>query len=149
MDAPEYQLFGPRDHLGFARNVNVHGSYYGTDNAAIVDATPQVVFEWIAAKIARLGWHIVVHFEGQDLGEAAPLVRRMAGIVVVIRMRRADVTEGVEDAAPRAILYVFQELLSTKVRCGAAGEVASSTRGRGVLVSRTLNNNTQRQDGHA
>ncbi len=40
----------------------------------MLDATPHEVFERIVAKVARLGWHIIVHFAWQDLGEAAPLV---------------------------------------------------------------------------
>jgi 2-pyrone-4,6-dicarboxylate lactonase len=37
-DAPKAQLFKVRDFLGFARNVIVQPSCYGTDNDAIVDA---------------------------------------------------------------------------------------------------------------
>jgi 2-pyrone-4,6-dicarboxylate lactonase len=37
-DAPKEELFKLRDFLGFARNVIVQPSCYGTDNAAIVDA---------------------------------------------------------------------------------------------------------------
>jgi 2-pyrone-4,6-dicarboxylate lactonase len=37
-DAPKAELFKVRDFLGFARNVIVQPSCYGTDNDAIVDA---------------------------------------------------------------------------------------------------------------
>ncbi|WP_305968670.1 MULTISPECIES: hypothetical protein [unclassified Mameliella] len=147
MDAHKDQQFGPRDHLGFARNVNVKGSGHDADNAAIVDATPQEVFEWIAAKIARLGWHIVVHFAGQELVEAAPLVRRLAGIVVVNRMGRPDVTEGVEDTASRAFMDVFKEFLSAKVRCGWRRRLQHPRPGRSG--EQDTEQHTQRQDGHA
>lgn len=75
----------------------------------LVDATPHEVFERIAAKVARLGWHIVVYFEGQDLEEVAPLVRRLPGIVVVDHMGRPDVTEGVEGAGFRAFMDFLAE----------------------------------------
>jgi 2-pyrone-4,6-dicarboxylate lactonase len=75
----------------------------------LVDATPHKVFERIAAKVARLGWHIVVYFEGQDLAEVAPLVRRLPGIVVVDHMGRPDVTEGVEGAGFRAFMDFLAE----------------------------------------
>ncbi|GGF51130.1 2-pyrone-4,6-dicarboxylate lactonase [Mameliella alba] len=75
----------------------------------LVDATPHEVFERIAAKVARLGWHIVVYFEGQDLAEVAPLVRRLPGIVVVDHMGRPDVTEGVEGVGFRAFMEFLAE----------------------------------------
>lgn len=64
----------------------------------LVEATPHAVFEQIAARVAALGWHIVVYFEGQDLKEVAPLVRRLPGIVVVDHMGRPDVSAGVAGA---------------------------------------------------
>ncbi|WP_300442041.1 amidohydrolase family protein [uncultured Mameliella sp.] len=75
----------------------------------LVDATPHEVFERIAAKVARLGWHIVVYFEGPDLEEVAPLVRRLPGIVVVDHMGRPDVAEGIEGAGFRAFMEFLAE----------------------------------------
>lgn len=75
----------------------------------LVEATPHAVFERIAEKVARLGWHIVVYFEGQDLDEVAPLVRRLPGIVVVDHMGRPDVTAGVEGAGFRAFMDFLAE----------------------------------------
>jgi 2-pyrone-4,6-dicarboxylate lactonase len=37
-DASKEQLFGLRDHLGFARNVVVQATCHGADNSAVVDA---------------------------------------------------------------------------------------------------------------
>jgi 2-pyrone-4,6-dicarboxylate lactonase len=37
-DASKAQLFGLRDHLGFARNVIVQATCHGADNSAVVDA---------------------------------------------------------------------------------------------------------------
>ncbi|WP_417205405.1 amidohydrolase family protein [Antarctobacter sp.] len=75
----------------------------------LVEATPHAVFERIAEKVARLGWHIVVYFEGQDLDEVAPLVRRLPGIVVVDHMGRPDLTAGVEGAGFRAFMDFLAE----------------------------------------
>lgn len=75
----------------------------------LVDATPHAVFEQIADKVARLGWHIVVYFEGQDLDEVAPLVRRLPGVVVVDHMGRPDVTAGVDGAEFRAFMDFLAE----------------------------------------
>ncbi|RMF40476.1 MAG: 2-pyrone-4,6-dicarboxylate hydrolase [Alphaproteobacteria bacterium] len=70
----------------------------------LVDATPHAVFERIAERVVRLGWHFVVYFEGQDLDEVAPLIRRLPGIVVVDHMGRPDVSAGVDGAGFAAFL---------------------------------------------
>lgn len=75
----------------------------------LVEATPHAVFERIARKVAALGWHIVVYFEGPDLEEVAPLVRRLPGIVVVDHMGRPDVAQGVEGAGFRAFCDFLAE----------------------------------------
>ena len=75
----------------------------------LVDATPKEIFLEIADRIAKLGWHIVVYFEGPDLEEVAPLVRRLPGIVVVDHMGRPDVAEGIEGAGFRAFMEFLAE----------------------------------------
>lgn len=70
----------------------------------LVDDTPHEVFERIAAKVNRLGWHIVVYFEAADLADVAPLVKRLPGCVVVDHMGRPDVTKGVDSAEFAAFL---------------------------------------------
>jgi 2-pyrone-4,6-dicarboxylate lactonase len=71
----------------------------------LVDSVPQAVFVAIAAKVAPLGWHIVVYFEGQDLADVAPLIARLPGRVVVDHMGRPDVSAGVDHQG-------FQEFLT-------------------------------------
>ncbi|MDU8945418.1 amidohydrolase family protein [Ovoidimarina sediminis] len=85
----------------------------------LVDATPHAVFERIAARVAELGWHIVVYFEAQDLDDIAPLVRRLPGIVVVDHMGRPDVAGGVDDPAFGAFLKLLSEKpdIWVKVSC--------------------------------
>ena len=62
----------------------------------LVDDTPHEVFERIAARVARLGWHIVVYFEAEQLETIAPLIARLPGIVVVDHMGRPDVSQSVD-----------------------------------------------------
>lgn len=62
----------------------------------LVDATPHEVFERIAARVHRLGWHVVVYFEARDLAEVAPLISRLPGNVVVDHMGRPDVQQGID-----------------------------------------------------
>lgn len=61
----------------------------------LVDATPKDVFLGIAEKVARLGWHIVVYFEAQDLEELVPFLESLPTTIVVDHMGRPDVSKGV------------------------------------------------------
>lgn len=61
----------------------------------LVDVTPRDVFMDIAVRIAKLGWHIVVYFEAQDLEELIPFLVQFPTIVVVDHMGRPDVSKGV------------------------------------------------------
>jgi 2-pyrone-4,6-dicarboxylate lactonase len=62
----------------------------------LVDATPKEVFLGIAEKIARLGWHIVVYFEAQDLEGLVPFLKQLPTIIVVDHMGRPDIAKGVD-----------------------------------------------------
>jgi 2-pyrone-4,6-dicarboxylate lactonase len=57
----------------------------------LVDVTPPEVLERIAARIAPLGWHVVVYFEAADLESLEPFLARLPTIVVVDHMGRPDV----------------------------------------------------------
>ncbi len=62
----------------------------------LVDATPKEVFTRIATRVARLGWHIVVYFEADDLQELVPFLESLPTVIVVDHMGRPDVTKGVD-----------------------------------------------------
>ncbi len=62
----------------------------------LVDSTPKEVFLGIAEKIARLGWHIVVYFEAQDLEGLIPFLRQLPTVIVVDHMGRPDIAKGVD-----------------------------------------------------
>ncbi|MDF0605691.1 amidohydrolase family protein [Neisseriaceae bacterium TC5R-5] len=59
----------------------------------LVDFTPPAVLQKIAARIAALGWHVVVYFEAADLAELSPFFIELPTIVVVDHMGRPDVSQ--------------------------------------------------------
>ena len=85
----------------------------------LVDATPKEVFLRIADKIARLGWHIVVYFEAQDLEELTPFLERLPTIIVVDHMGRPDVSKGVDSPEFRRFVALLEnhDNIWTKVSC--------------------------------
>ncbi len=62
----------------------------------LVDFTPRDVLERIAARIAPLGWHIVVYFEMPDLPELEDFFTSLPTAVLVDHMGRPDVKKGVD-----------------------------------------------------
>lgn len=85
----------------------------------LVDATPREVFLQTAARVQRLGWHIVVYFEAPDLADLTPFLKQLPGIVVVDHMGRPDVSAPVEGAAFQAFADLMTAMpnLWTKVSC--------------------------------
>jgi 2-pyrone-4,6-dicarboxylate lactonase len=59
----------------------------------LVDVTPEDDLRDIVARIAPLGWHIVVYFEAQDLAGLRPFLASLPVIIVVDHMGRPDVTK--------------------------------------------------------
>jgi 2-pyrone-4,6-dicarboxylate lactonase len=62
----------------------------------LVDSTPRDVMQRIAARIAGLGWHIVIYFEHADLDEMGPFLTSLPTTLVFDHMACPNVTEGVE-----------------------------------------------------
>src|SRR3954463_4066226 len=48
----------------------------------LVDSTPKDVMVRIAARIAKLGWHIVIYFEHEDLDEMGPFLKSLPTTLV-------------------------------------------------------------------
>lgn len=85
----------------------------------LVDATPREVFLGIANKIARLGWHIVVYFEAQDLEDLTPFLNQLPTIIVVDHMGRPDIAAGADSQAFEMFLELMDKNTNvwSKVTC--------------------------------
>ena len=70
----------------------------------LVDALPKEGLLEVAHKIAPLGWHIVIYFEGQELPEHYDFFASLPTTVVVDHMGRPDVTRAVD--GPEFALYL-------------------------------------------
>lgn len=76
---------------------------------SLVALTPPEVHQKIAARVAALGWHIVVYFENRDLAELAPFLASLPGTVVIDHMARTDVTKGVDGDEFQNLLKFMDE----------------------------------------
>ena len=70
----------------------------------LVDFTPRDELMEIAARIAPLGWHVVIYFEAVDLPELWGFFTALPGTVVVDHMGRPDV--GLAADGPQFELFV-------------------------------------------
>ncbi|MFT3789973.1 MAG: amidohydrolase family protein [Rudaea sp.] len=70
----------------------------------LVDFTPKVELLEIAARIAELGWHVVVYFEAADLPELWDFFSALPTPVVVDHMGRPDVSMPID--GPEFKLFV-------------------------------------------
>ncbi|KAK6066374.1 tim barrel metal-dependent hydrolase [Seiridium cupressi] len=62
----------------------------------LVDFTPKDELQEIAGRISKLGWHVVVYFEAQDLPELWDFFSGIPTTVVVDHMGRPDVSKPVD-----------------------------------------------------
>jgi 2-pyrone-4,6-dicarboxylate lactonase len=62
----------------------------------LVDFTPRETLQRIAARVAPLGWHIVIYFEAPDLPELEPFFTSLPTDIVVDHMGRPDVKLGTD-----------------------------------------------------
>jgi 2-pyrone-4,6-dicarboxylate lactonase len=62
----------------------------------LVDFTPKDELTEVAARIAKLGWHVVIYFEAADLPELWDFFTVLPTTVVVDHMGRPDVTKPVD-----------------------------------------------------
>ncbi len=85
----------------------------------LVDFTPREVLAEIAARIAPLGWHVVIYFEAQDLPELWDFFTTLPTTVVVDHMGRPDVTKPVDGPEFQLFLKLLSEHenIWSKVTC--------------------------------
>ncbi len=58
-------------------------------------STPHDVLLATARRVARLGWHVVVYFESQDLGIVEPFLKAIPTTIVLDHMSVPDVSKGI------------------------------------------------------
>jgi len=85
----------------------------------LVDVTPRDVLARIAARVAPLGWHIVVYFEMPDLPDFEPFFTALPTIVVVDHMGVPNVKKGVDDAENQRFIRMLEghRNIWSKVTC--------------------------------
>ena len=85
----------------------------------LVDKLPHEDLMETAAKVAPLGWHVVLYFEAEELPEIHDLVTALPTVVVVDHMGRPDVTRPVGGDAFQAFVGLLDEHDNfwTKVSC--------------------------------
>jgi 2-pyrone-4,6-dicarboxylate lactonase len=84
----------------------------------LVDATPKDALATIAQKIAPLGWHVVIYFEGPDLEDLQGLFGALPTPLVVDHMGRPDVTQPVDGPEfSRFLRFVERGDVWVKVSC--------------------------------
>jgi 2-pyrone-4,6-dicarboxylate lactonase len=62
----------------------------------LADSVPHATLEAIAARIAPLGWHIVIYFEAANLPDLEGFIGSLPTTVVVDHMGRPDVSQPVD-----------------------------------------------------
>jgi len=85
----------------------------------LVDRVPTASLEEIVAKIAPLGWHVVIYFEAEDLPDLYDFFSAIPTDVVVDHMGRPDVTKDVDGPEFALFLRFLRENPNvwTKVTC--------------------------------
>jgi 2-pyrone-4,6-dicarboxylate lactonase len=85
----------------------------------LVDFTPKDELMEIAARIAPLGWHVVVYFEAADLPELWDFFTALPTTLVVDHMGRPDVTKPVDGPEFELFLRFMREHANvwSKVSC--------------------------------
>jgi 2-pyrone-4,6-dicarboxylate lactonase len=67
------------------------------------------VFERALAKVAPLGWHLVVHVDGNDLVEHAAMLRKLSMPLVIDHMGHVDVAAGFDQKPFRVMLDMMKD----------------------------------------
>src|SRR5438309_1495633 len=90
------------DALGF-RGVRFNFMSHLGKGAGIEDAIA------LSARLAKLGWHLQVHFEAALIEELAPWLKRCAVPVVIDHMGRVDASLGLDQPAFRRLLELMRD----------------------------------------
>jgi len=63
----------------------------------LVDPTPKSEYLEIAERVAKMGWHVVVYFEAEEIDEIKPFLESLPTTVVIDHMGRPDIGLGADD----------------------------------------------------
>ena len=63
----------------------------------------------LGPRLAKLGWHLQLHFEASLIGELAPWLKRSAVPVVIDHMGRVDASLGLDQPAFRQLLDLMKD----------------------------------------
>jgi 2-pyrone-4,6-dicarboxylate lactonase len=106
----------------------------------LVDSTPRDVLERIAARVAKLGWHIVVYFEQVDLPDMESFFTSLPTTVVVDHMACPDLKKGLDHPDFRRFLGLLEtrENFYCKVTCPERFTIAGPPYDDVVPYARTI-----------
>ena len=106
----------------------------------LADFTPRDVLERIAARIAPLGWHVVVYFEMPDLPDLESFFTSLPTAVVADHMGRPDVKKGLDHPEFQRFLGMLEthKNIWTKVSCPERLTVAGAPYDDVVPFARAL-----------
>ena len=85
----------------------------------LVDPAPREVLLALAGRVADLGWHVVVYFEGELLDELTPFLKALPVPVLVDHMGRPDVAAGIDGAGFAAFRRLVEDPKFWVKVCGA------------------------------
>ena len=117
--------------------LGIRGVRFTQHDPSTAVTTPDMI-EPVAQRIADLGWHLQLHFRGDQLVEMASLIERLPGTIVIDHMGRAPQPAGVGHAAldlvrrwldtGRAWVKISGAYLDTRVGPPAYADVAAVAR---------------------
>lgn len=92
----------------------------------LVDSTPREQLAEIAARVARLGWHVVIYFEAPELPDLVDFLAALPTTVVVDHMGRPDVTRSVDGPEFALFLGLLREHPHVWSKVGGADRLSVS-----------------------
>jgi predicted TIM-barrel fold metal-dependent hydrolase len=77
-------------------------------NAVSGNGTPLAQLETLAARAARLGWHIQLYTHGEQIAELAPVIRKLPVTIVLDHMAGVQSDRGTDSPEFRAAIGLMQ-----------------------------------------
>jgi predicted TIM-barrel fold metal-dependent hydrolase len=97
-----------KSDIGRLHDVGVRGTRFNF--VAHLGGAPELDVFWrIVEQVTPFGWHIVLHFDAQDLPSYSELLDRMPCPFVIDHMARVPTGDGLEQAPFQALLEVMRD----------------------------------------